>query len=117
MKFIFIPIFLLGFSTLSLADDKGGKREVLLDNADVEVVRLTYPAGAESGMHTHIHPNRVVYFVKGGILELVPKDKNQKSKVINVSDGKTLYLPTTTHNVKNIGNTVIVIVETEIKER
>lgn len=117
MKFIFIPIFLLGFSAISLADEKIGKREVLLDNADVEVVRLTYPVGAGSGMHTHIHPNRVVYFVKGGILELVPKDKNQQSKVINVSDGKTLYLPTTTHNVKNIGNTEIVIVETEIKER
>jgi len=116
MKYIFIPIFLLGFSTMSLAGDKGGKREVLLDNGSVEVVRLTYPVGTESGMHTHIHPNRVVYFVKGGILELVPQDKNQKSKVINVSDGKTLYLPTTTHNVKNIGNTEIVIVETEIKK-
>lgn len=115
MKFIFIPIFLLVFSTISLADEKGGKREVLLDNLDVEVVRLTYPVGAESGMHTHIYPNRVVYFVKGGILELVPEDKNQKPKVINVSDGKTLFLPTTTHNVKNIGNTEIVIVETEIK--
>jgi len=117
MKFIFIAIFLLGFSAISLADDQIGKREVLLDNADVEVVRLTYPVGAGSGMHTHIHPNRVVYFVKGGILELIPKDKNKKSKVINVSDGKTLYLPTTTHNVKNIGRTEIVIVETEIKAR
>jgi len=116
MKVLFIPIFLLGFSTTSLADSKGGKREVLLDNADVEVVRLTYPVGTESGMHTHIHPNRVVYFVKGGILELVPNDQNQKSKVINVSDGKTLYLPTTTHNVKNIGDTEIVIIETEIKQ-
>ena len=115
MKFIFIPILLLVFSSNSLANDKQGKREVLLDNADVEVVRLTYPVGTESGMHTHIHPNRVVYFVKGGTLELIPKNKKQKPKVLNVSDGKTLYLPATTHNVKNIGNTEIVIVETEIK--
>jgi len=115
MKNIYIPILLLCFSTTSLADEKRGKREVLLDNPDVEVVRLTYPVGTESGMHTHIHPNRVVYFVKGGTLELIPKDKQQKSKVINVSDGETLFLPTTTHNVKNIGNTEVVIVETEIK--
>lgn len=115
MKFIFIAILLLVFSSISLANDKQGKREVLLDNADVEVVRLTYPVGTESGMHTHIHPNRVVYFVKGGTLELIPKNKKQKPKVLNVSDGKTLYLPATTHNVKNIGNTEIVIVETEIK--
>jgi len=115
MKFIFIPILLFVFSSNSLANDKQGKRDVLLDNADVEVVRLTYPMGTESGMHTHIHPNRVVYFVKGGTLELTPKNKKQKPKVLNVSDGKTLYLPATTHNVKNIGNTEIVIVETEIK--
>lgn len=111
----FIPILLLVVSTICLADDKQEKREVLLDNSDVEVVRLTYPAGAESGIHTHIHPNRVVYFVQGGILELVPKDKHQKPKVINVSAGKTLFLPTTTHNVKNIGKTEIVIIETELK--
>jgi mannose-6-phosphate isomerase-like protein (cupin superfamily) len=115
MKFIFIPVFLLVFSSISLANDKLGKREVLLDNSDVEVVRLTYPVGTESGMHTHIHPNRVVYFVKGGALKLVPKDKMQKPKVLNISDGQTLFLPTTTHNVINIGNTEVVIVETEIK--
>ena len=115
MKFIFIPILLLVFSSISLANDKLGKREVLLDNSDVEVVRLTYPVGTESGMHTHIHPNRVVYFVKGGALKLVPKDKMQNPKVLNVSDGQTLFLPTTTHNVINIGNTEVVIVETEIK--
>jgi oxalate decarboxylase/phosphoglucose isomerase-like protein (cupin superfamily) len=115
MKFILIPIFLLVYSATSLADEKRGKREVLLDNSDVEVVRLTYPVGTESGMHAHIYPNRVVYFVKGGVLALVPKDKKQKPTVINVSDGETLFLPTTTHNVKNIGNTEIVIVETEIK--
>jgi oxalate decarboxylase/phosphoglucose isomerase-like protein (cupin superfamily) len=62
-----------------------------------------------------MHPNRVVYFVKGGVLELVLKDKSQQPKIINVADGKTLFLPSTTHNVKNIGNTEVVIVETEIK--
>ncbi len=117
MKLIIIPIILLFFSTISLADEKRGKREVLIDNSSVEVVRLTYPVGAESGMHTHKHPNRVVYFVKGGKLALIPEDKKHQSKVINVSDGQTLFLPATTHNVKNIGHTEIIIVETEIKSR
>ncbi|NQZ22692.1 MAG: hypothetical protein HRT53_11610 [Colwellia sp.] len=115
MKLIIIPIILLFFSITSLADDKRGKREVLLDNSSVEVVRLTYPVGAESGMHTHKHPNRVVYFVKGGKLALIPEDKKHQSTVINVADGQTLFLPATTHNVKNIGHTKIIIVETEIK--
>jgi len=115
MKYILIPIILLFFSNSTIADDKRGKKEILLDNSSVEVVRLTYPVGTESGMHTHKHPNRVVYFVKGGKLQLIPQDKKQQSKVLNVTDGQTLFLPTTTHNVKNIGHTEIIIVETEVK--
>ncbi|MCP3674728.1 MAG: hypothetical protein GY829_09725 [Gammaproteobacteria bacterium] len=110
-----IMIILLASSGISFADTKLGTREVVLNNEQVEVVRLTYPVGSESGMHTHIHPNRVVYFVKGGKLELIPEDKNKSSKVLDAKDGQTLFLPETTHNVKNIGDTKIVIVETEIK--
>ena len=53
MKFIIISLVLFIFSISSQASEKIGKREVLLDNSDVEVVRLTYPVGTESGMHTH----------------------------------------------------------------
>jgi quercetin dioxygenase-like cupin family protein len=115
MKFITISIMLLTFSSISFSDVTRGTKEVLLDNDTVEVVRVTYPVGSESGMHTHIYPNRIVYFVKGGKLELIPEDKSQQRKVIDVLDGKTLFLPATTHNVKNIGNTEIIIVESEIK--
>ncbi len=100
------------FSSAALAE---AKREVVLNNASVEVVRLTYPAGTESGMHTHIHPNRVVYFVKGGKLALIPEGENAKTKILEVPDGKIIYLPAMTHNVKNIGDTEIVIIENEIK--
>ena len=113
----FISIILCVFSATSLADEQVGEREVLLDNSDVEVVRLTYPVGTESGMHTHIHPNRVVYFVKGGVLELIPKDKKKQSQVLKAKDGDSLFLPATTHNVKNIGNSKVIIVETEVKSR
>ena len=110
-----ILIMLLASPSISFADIKLGTREVVLNNEKVEVVRLTYPAGSESGMHTHIHPNRVVYFIKGGKLELIPENKNEPSKMLDAKDGQTLFLPATTHNVKNIGDTKIVIVETEIK--
>ena len=113
MKFILIMLLVL--PGISFAEGKLGTREVVLNNEKVEVVRLIYPAGSESGMHTHIHPNRVVYFVKGGKLELIPKSKEQQSKVLDAKDGQTLFLPATTHNVRNIGDTEIVIVETEIK--
>ena len=110
-----LPVFLI-FSSLSFADPLVGTREVLLDNETVEVVRLTYPPGAESGMHTHKYPGRAVYFVKGGKMELIPADLQQASQVIDAPDGKAIFLPATTHNIKNIGDTEVVIVETEIKE-
>lgn len=113
----FLSLLLLLFANHSVAEVTFGKREVLLDNSDVEVVRLTYPIGTESGMHTHVHPNRVVFFVKGGKLELTPEGKQQKPQIIQVPDGKTLYFPAGTHNVRNIGQTEVIIVETEIKRK
>jgi mannose-6-phosphate isomerase-like protein (cupin superfamily) len=106
---------LLVFSCSSVAQGALGTREILLDNDVVEVVRLTYPAGAESGMHTHKYPSRVAYFVKGGKLELIPGDPEKPADVLDVADGQTLYLPGSTHNVRNIGDTEVLIIETEIK--
>ena len=106
-----MAIFLVSFVTTAQES-----REVILDNSRVEVVRLVYPANTESGMHTHHHPYRTVYFVKGGKLELVPADKSQPSTILEVPDGKILYLPATTHNVRNIGNNTVIIIENELKD-
>ena len=110
-------IFLTFLASQSVADIKLGTREVLLENETVEVVRLTYPVGSESGMHTHIHPNRAVYFVKGGRIELIPFDEQKPGSVIDAPDGKVLFVQATTHNVRNIGDTEVILIETEIKQR
>ena len=110
-------IFLTFLASQSVADIKLGTREVLLENETVEVVRLTYPVGSESGMHTHIHPNRAVYFVKGGKIELIPFDEQKPGSVIDAPDGKVLFVQATTHNVRNIGDTEVILIETEIKQR
>jgi mannose-6-phosphate isomerase-like protein (cupin superfamily) len=115
MRFTRSLLIPLLWAPLVFADVPLGTREILLDNDQVEVVRLTYPVGSESGMHTHQHPNRVVYFVKGGKVELVPADQDSSVSILTVEDGKTLFLPGTTHNVRNIGDTEVVIVETELK--
>lgn len=115
MKSLFCFALLLAFSSPVFADPALGKREVLLDNEAVQVVRLTYPAGTESGMHTHEFQNRVVYFIKGGDLKLVPADVQAESEVFIVGDGEAVYLPGVTHNVRNIGDGEIVILEVEIK--
>ncbi|MEQ3515460.1 hypothetical protein ABMY35_19255 [Pseudoalteromonas sp. BZB3] len=113
MKYTFLATLLI-VSTSSFAATKA-KKEILLDNADVEVIRATYPAGSESGVHTHIYANRVVYFVKGGKLAITPEDTSKPDRIITVKDGQTLYMPGGTHNVKNIGDTEVIIVETEVK--
>ncbi len=115
MKLIITAIILTLFFSPGFADLKPGTREVLLDNQTVEVVRLTYPVGSESGMHTHKHPNRAAYFVRGGILESIPGDSQKPHQVLEIPDGKAFFLPAATHNVRNIGETEIVIIETEIK--
>ena len=115
MKSLLSMLLLLVFSLTCLAASKQGSREVLLDNEVVQVVRLTYPPGTESGMHAHEFPHRAVYFVRGGKLELVPEDPQTKSQFMIVADGTAVFLPAVTHNVRNIGDGEIVIIETEIK--
>lgn len=90
-------------------------REVLIDNPTVEVVRMVYPVGSESGMHSHEHPHRVAYVLEGGVLELVPADSEEPRRSLEIQAGQAIFLPAATHNVRNIGKTEIVIIETEIK--
>jgi len=113
LQWFVVSIFL--FVPLSFAQGDIGEREVILDNDSVQVVRLTYPMGTQSGMHKHKFPHRAVYFVKGGRLSLVANDAAKSERIIEVADGQALFLPATTHNVKNIGQTEIVIIETELK--
>ncbi len=46
---------------------------------------------------------------------LIPEDSTKPSTKLLATDGQTLFLPATTHNVRNIGQTEIVILETELK--
>ncbi|WP_448248705.1 cupin domain-containing protein [Thalassotalea agariperforans] len=92
-----------------------GKREVLLDNSKVLMVRLTYTPGSESGFHEHIYAYRTIYVVQGGQLLLINDNEQQTSKAITVHDGQALYMPASRHNIKNIGTTEIVLIETELK--
>ncbi len=101
---------------VTLAETPQSSKEILLDNDSVLVVRAIYAPGAESGMHTHDYHHRVLYTVKGGQLQLIANDKTTPTQVINLSDGQTVYLPATTHNVVNIGESEVVIVETELKK-
>lgn len=115
MKTIATICFLLALSLPCLAEAPPALREALLDNESVEVVRMTYPVGSESGMHTHQYPNRVAYVVKGGKLEMIPVDGAKPYQIVEVVTGQAIFLPAATHNVRNAGDTEVVIIETELK--
>ena len=115
MKYVFSIVLAGLVSAFAQAAPELGTREVLLENDEVEVVRLVYPVGTESGMHSHQYPHRVAYFVRGGKVELVPGDEGQESVITEVGDGTVLFVPGSTHNVRNIGDTEIIIIETELK--
>lgn len=115
MKNAGVTALLVLLSTLVNAEVRLGTREVLLDNDAVQVVRLTYPVGTESGVHGHAFPNRAVYFIKGGKLELIPADGQEPATVVETHDGEVFFVPATTHNVRNVGDSDVVIIETEIK--
>ena len=116
MKILLLTTSVL-LSSLTFADTITGKREVLLDNDAVEVIRLTYPPGSESGMHSHKHPHRVVYVIAGGQLEMIPVESDEPAQVVTAKAGMTMFVPANTHNVRNIGNTEIILLETELKHR
>lgn len=85
---------------------------VLLDNARVRMVEVEYQPGSVSEQHTHPFP-RAVYVASGGIVELVAVDGTVTR--LEVRRGDALWRPSETHTVRNIGPTVVTLVETEIK--
>jgi len=48
-------------------------------------------------------------------LQLTSSNKNEPVKVVNAEDGMILYLAGSSHNVKNIGDSEIIMIETELK--
>ena len=115
MKYAARLCLLMSLTSVSAAEPGLGTREVWLSNESVEVIRLTYPVGTESGMHGHAFPYRAIYVVKGGKLELVPADEREEVRMVEVQDGEALFMPAAKHNVRNVGDTEIILVETEIK--
>jgi len=107
-------LLVLLLSNMTLAAAEAGK-EILLENDKVQLVRVSYPPGTESGMHSHVFPHRVVYVVQGGTVLLQPEDSGLAAKTLSLQSGDSLYLPAQTHNVKNIGNTDVILLETELK--
>jgi quercetin dioxygenase-like cupin family protein len=99
----------------SSAGQGGFERRILFENASVQVLRLNYPPGAASPLHTHKFPGRTIYVLQGGTMELWPGGDPGKARTITVKAGSVGWRPSETHIVRNTGGTTVSVVEVEIK--
>jgi beta-alanine degradation protein BauB len=86
-------------------------KKVILENEKVRVIEVEFAPGAAAAMHSH--PAHVVYVISGGKMQMTEKGKPMMIRELKT--GTASYNPPITHMVKNIGNTTIKLVLTEMK--
>jgi quercetin dioxygenase-like cupin family protein len=88
-------------------------KKVLLDNDRVRVIQLELGAGETIPWHSH--PDHTIYALTGGKIEIT--DKGKAPVTIDIKAGDALYIPAVTHMAKNLGDTTVNLVVTEIKAK
>jgi len=86
-------------------------KKVILENEKVRVIEVEFAPGAVAAMHSH--PAHVVYVISGGKMEMTEKGK--KPMVRELKTGEASYNQPITHSVKNVGNTTVKLILTELK--
>jgi quercetin dioxygenase-like cupin family protein len=85
--------------------------KVLIDNASVRVLKVSYPPGAKSVMHQH--PDAIaVSLSPSKVRFMLPDGKSQDQ---DMASEAALYTPAGTHNPANIGTTPVDVVLIEFK--
>src|SRR5215213_8837050 len=86
--------------------------KVVLDNADVRVLRITFAPGETAPIHDH--PNGVAIFMSGGTNRLtVPGQKPTENPQ---KRGDVVVLAAGKHSVENIGKTPTEVILVELKK-
>ncbi len=84
---------------------------VVLDNASVRVLKISYAAGDKSVMHQH--PDAIVIpLVNSKVRFTLPDGKSEDSEL---AAGSAMYTPAGTHNPTNIGTTAVDAILVEFK--
>ena len=85
--------------------------KVILDNASVRVLNVTYPVGGKSVMHSH--PEGIAIALTPSSVRFgLPDGKSQDSEMANES---AMYMPAGTHNPTNIAKTANHVIVVEFK--
>jgi len=86
-------------------------KKVILENDKIRVMQVEIAPG--DSVPWHSHPDHFVYALTDGKLEIT--DKGKQPVVAEIKAGEAMYLVATTHMAKNIGETTLKIVVTELK--
>ncbi len=85
--------------------------EVILENDDVRMLRVTVAPGASAAMHTH--PRNINYVVSGGKLRFTSPEGQVRE--VELFEGQVIDGPETAHQVENVGATTVQTIQTEFK--
>jgi beta-alanine degradation protein BauB len=83
----------------------------LYENDKVRFLQVTFKPGEVAKMHHH--PDHVVYALAGGKMSLTSGGKTQE---MEIKAGTVLFLNSQDHAAKNIGNTTLDLLVTELKK-
>lgn len=85
--------------------------QVLLENEQVLVLKMTLQPGESDVMHSH--RDESVYFERGGQLRI--EEANGEVIQANVPDGHVMWHGAWSHQVTNTGSTEVVAIIVEVK--
>lgn len=86
-------------------------KKVILDNEKVRVIQVEFAPGAIAVWHWH--PAHVVYALSDGTIEIT--NKGEEPKKMDIMEGTAMFMPSVTHMAKNVGNTTLKLLVTELK--
>jgi quercetin dioxygenase-like cupin family protein len=112
---MFVVCAVIGSTALLLAQDPvkvdPTHYKMLIDNAAVRVLQISYAPGSKSVMHEH--PDSVVVVLNGGKTKFTTPDG--KSQEQDMAANSALYLPAGKHLPMNMGTTASLSILVEFK--
>lgn len=97
-------------NTLDAVEAASNLTCVLMDNERVRVLEATFQPGDRAAMHSH--PDHVVYVIRGGRATITTEGKTETQEF---NAGDAIFLKAQSHEVQNIGDTVIDLIVVELK--
>jgi quercetin dioxygenase-like cupin family protein len=89
----------------------GVTKKVLVDNAHVNIAKVTFAPGAVADWHSH--PQYTVYAVTD--ISMKVEVKGKPTATMNLKAGQAAYSPAVTHKTSNVGTKPFTAIVTEMK--